>query len=157
MSEEHNSPDIAHDSESGSEESESTPSSNCGDGVVEEMSLRSLFASINDETDNVEEMFETLRPYIEHAIKKKPSSTLLKEILQFVDNQIEERRSLKVDESAKVSCTMAQVHAIVYVVNDNQFLIQDDVSVHPNLNVDKFTTQTDMDYNVFMDEMAKFT
>ena len=61
------------------------------------------------------------------------------------------------DESAKTSCTMAQVHAIVYVVNDKQFLIQEDVSVHPNLNMETSTTQTDMDYNVFMDEMAKLT
>ena len=44
MSTEENSSDIAHDSESGSGESESTPSSNCGDGVVKQMSLRSLFA-----------------------------------------------------------------------------------------------------------------
>ena len=157
MSTGENSPDIAHDSVSDSEQSESTPSSNCGDDVVEEMSLELLFASINDEADNVEVLFETLQPIIEHAIKKKPNSTLHKEILQFVEDQIKERSSLKMDESAKTSCTIAQGHAIVYVVNDKQFMIQEDVSLHPNLNVEKFTTQTDMDYNVFMDEMAKLT
>ena len=70
MSTEENSSDIAHDSASDSGESESTPSSNCGDGVVQEMSLKSLFASINDEADNVEDMFETLRPYIEKKNQK---------------------------------------------------------------------------------------
>ena len=70
MSTEENSSDIAHDSVSDSGESESTPSSNCGDDVVEEMSLKSLFASINDEADSVEDMFETLRPYIEKKNRK---------------------------------------------------------------------------------------
>ena len=44
MSEEQNSSDIVPDSDSDFEEFESTPSSNCGDGVVKQMSLRSLFA-----------------------------------------------------------------------------------------------------------------
>ena len=44
MSKEQNLSDIVPDSDSDSEEFESTPSSNCGDGVVKQMSLRSLFA-----------------------------------------------------------------------------------------------------------------
>ena len=64
MSTEENLSDIAHDSVSDSEQSESTPSSNCRDDVVEEMSLESLFASINDEAPNVELLFETLKPII---------------------------------------------------------------------------------------------
>ena len=52
---------------------------------------------------------------------------------------------------------MAQIHAIVYAVNNNQFLIQDDIAVHPDQNVEKSATQSDIEYNVFMDEMAKLT
>ena len=141
--------DIIHHSDSEDDEVESTsPSpSSCKDDV-KYTSLKSLFASL-DQPAEAESIFKALKPYIEKSIKNKPNSAIHREILNFMDNQLGE----SVNESIQ-PCTMAQVHAIVYVVNENQILIQDDASIEPKL-VDPVSTESDLEYNVFMDEMAK--
>ena len=142
--------DIIHHSDSEDDEVESTSPSSCEDGPVKHTSLNALFAALDNPAGNVESIFKALKPYIENSIKKKPNSAIHREILHFIDNQIDEN----VDECIKTPCTMAQVHAIVYVVNDNQILIQDEVSNEPQL-VEPVATESDLEYNVFMDEMAK--
>jgi len=155
MSEQDNTPRHVDSDEFENDTSESQSSSVCIERVEREMSLNSLFESVHHHPDNPKTMFEGLQPYIERATQRQPQSTLHKEILKFVNNQIEEESCVDINKSAKTQCTMAQVHAMVYVVNDNQFLLQDDGLIPPKLDDGQVTTESDLEYNVFMDEMAK--
>ena len=135
--------------------SESQASSVCTDHDDKEISLTSLFESVYNNANDTKTMFEGLQPYIERATQRQPHSTLRKEILKFVNNQIEQANCVDINQSDKTSCTMAQAHAMVYVVNDNQFLVQDDAPIPPKPDEEQVTTGGDLEFNTFMDEMAK--
>ena len=145
MSEEPDSLDITDGEDDEVQLTSPSPSSSSCKDDVKYTSLKSLFASL-DQPAEAESIFKALKPYIEKSIKNKPNSAIHREILDFMDHQL----GGSVNESIQ-PCTMAQIHAIVYVVNDNQILIQDE---EPKL-VDPVSTESDLEYNVFMDEMAK--
>ena len=111
------------------------------------MSLTALFDSGNELIEDPEIVAESLRPFVQCACKKKPSSVLLQEIQKFVDQGM-------------ATCSQSQLHAIAYHVNGDQlFMLEDQaplvVPAAPILRSASPISTEDQDS--FMRELESFT
>ena len=82
------------------------------------MSLTALFDGADDLIEDPDIVAASLRPFVESACKKQPTSVLLQEIRQFVDQGI-------------VTCSQLQLHAIAYHLNGDQLFMLDELAPEP--------------------------
>ena len=74
------------------------------------MPLTALFDGASDLIEEPDMVAESLRPFVEQACEKQPTSVLLQEIRQFVDQGM-------------ATCSQSQLHAIAYYLNGNQLFM----------------------------------
>jgi hypothetical protein len=82
--------------------------------------LESLFADSHEHMSDPLEVCTSIKPYVLRAIGQTPGNKVLREILSFVDDGIASE-----NHPSTWTCTTAQMHAIVGLLNHNQLLIED--------------------------------
>ena len=85
-------------------------------------SLRDLFNSVDYQVSDVYNICVALRPFVVAAIGRahESNTSVLREVLEFIDDGV--TRSQEPMDDNKWSCTNGQLHAIVHLLNSDQFL-----------------------------------
>ncbi|KAJ1466599.1 hypothetical protein T484DRAFT_1756501 [Baffinella frigidus] len=86
--------------------------------------LQDLFGAIDQQMADASAICRELRPFAATTVEHAPQSSLLLEVLAFMDRGIleETREGTHADSW---TCSNGQLHAIVHLLNHNQFLLED--------------------------------
>ena len=94
-------------------------------------SLKQLFDDIDQPIADAGHICQLIRPFVINAIAQDSESLILHEILAFLDHILVEQCA------SGWSCSNGQVHAIVHLLNKNQYLLEDNSRVSQS----KMTTE----------------
>jgi hypothetical protein len=133
--------------------------------VSPEETLDKLFHTVSTNVVDAHILCQSIRPFAALAVERNPTSTVLHEILAFVDQGIATGETVSSDSMhSNWSCTNGQMNAIVHHLNSNQYLLQEEcepttrVSPQSGAPVKKlYSTETQEDSNAdaeFLKELA---
>jgi hypothetical protein len=89
-------------------------------------SLKELFDSIGQPVEDASRICGLIRPFVVKCIESTDNPHIMHEILAFLDDGILKSSS---SEENCWSCSNGQVHAIVHLLNRNQFLFEEKQSI----------------------------
>ncbi|KAJ1468556.1 hypothetical protein T484DRAFT_1755023 [Baffinella frigidus] len=120
--------------------------------------LQDLFGSIGHQVVNASAVCKELRPFAVAAVEDAPQSNILLEVLAFMDRVILEDAHKGAHQDS-CTCSNGELHAIVHLLNRNQFLLEDvcnrSVSVSHKPEPVQYTCETIKQQEIADDEFMK--
>jgi hypothetical protein len=120
--------------------------------------LLDVFAEAHEQIENAPAICGLIKPYVLRALERSPTSQLLHEISAFLDEGIAscnpKDKMLQGGDTAW-SCTNAELHSIVHILNGKELLIEDGVESETNAK-DRAIQEEESDL-AFLRDLEKFS
>jgi hypothetical protein len=115
--------------------------------------LQTIFDEVHQPMADAHVLCKAVRPFVEIAISRNPTSVILPEVLAFIDEGITTETKEMNESTYRWCCTNGQMNAIVHYLNNSQYLLQDEPTIPTTPS--RVQTQAEIiEDEAFMQELA---